>query len=90
MEFRLSGCRSYQSGLVARVSCQERRDLLHGYLDGELDLAATLEIERHLQSCQSCARAYGNQRILRSAIRSMVGTAGSSARRVKMRSKSFR
>ncbi len=52
------------------MSCQERRDLLHGYLDGELELAATLEIERHLQSCQSCARAYDNQRILRSAIRS--------------------
>ena len=52
------------------MSCQERRDLLHGYLDGELDLAETLEMERHLQSCQSCERAYGNQRILRSAIRS--------------------
>ena len=44
--------------------------MLHGYLDGELELAATLEMERHLQSCQSCARAYDNQRILRSAIRS--------------------
>jgi len=44
--------------------------LLHGYLDGELDLAGTLEIERRLEVCPACARAYDNLRILRSAIRS--------------------
>jgi anti-sigma factor RsiW len=52
------------------VSCQETQDLLHGYLDGELDLVRTLEIERHLQGCASCALVYTQQRDLRSVIRS--------------------
>jgi len=52
------------------MSCQEARELLHGYLDGELDLTATLEFERHMRGCAACERAYANQQILRSAIRS--------------------
>jgi anti-sigma factor RsiW len=52
------------------MSCQEARELLHGYLDGELDLAASLEFERHLRGCSACERAYANQQVLRSAIRS--------------------
>jgi anti-sigma factor RsiW len=54
------------------MSCQEARELLHGYLDGELDLAATLEFERHLRGCSACERAYANQKILQSAIRSQA------------------
>jgi anti-sigma factor RsiW len=54
------------------MSCQEARELLHGYLDGELDLAATLEFERHMRGCSACERAYANQKILRSAIRSQA------------------
>jgi len=42
---------------------------MHGYLDGELDLNGSLEVERHMQECQSCARAYSNQRALRSAFK---------------------
>ena len=38
------------------MSCQEVQDLLHGYMDGELDLVRTLDIERHLQDCSVCAR----------------------------------
>jgi anti-sigma factor RsiW len=30
------------------------RELLHAYVDGELDLANTRETERHLQSCADC------------------------------------
>jgi anti-sigma factor RsiW len=51
------------------VSCEETQDLLHGYLDGELDLVRSLELEHHLQACPSCARAYQHQQALRSAIR---------------------
>ena len=54
------------------MSCQEARELLHGYLDGELDLAASLEFERHLRGCSACQRAYANQKTLRSAIRSQA------------------
>ncbi len=51
------------------MSCREARDLLHGYLDGELELTAALEMERHLHGCQECTRAYESQRALRTAIR---------------------
>jgi anti-sigma factor RsiW len=51
------------------VSCQEAQDLLHGYVDGELDLVRSLELEHHLQACRSCAHAYQQQQALRAAIR---------------------
>jgi len=41
---------------------------MNGYVDGELELTGTLEIERHMQDCQVCAMAYQNHRALRSAI----------------------
>jgi anti-sigma factor RsiW len=50
------------------VSCQETQNLIHGYIDGELDLVRNLEIERHLQACQTCSQAHRDQQALRSAI----------------------
>jgi anti-sigma factor RsiW len=44
-------------------------DLLDGYMDGELDLVRTLQIERHVRDCAVCARAYAQQEALRLAIR---------------------
>ena len=37
-------------------------------MDGELDLARTLEVEDHLRACASCARAYRSLQGLRSAL----------------------
>ena len=51
------------------MSCQEVQDLLHGYMDGELDLVRTLDIERHLRDCSVCTRLHAQQEALRSAIR---------------------
>jgi len=48
--------------------CHETRDLIHAYLDGELDLMRSLEIERHLPACQACALIFQNHQALRSAI----------------------
>ena len=50
------------------MSCQDAQGLMNGYVDGELELTGTLEIERHLQDCQVCAQAYQSHRALRSAI----------------------
>lgn len=50
------------------MSCQETQSVMHGYIDGELELTGSLEIERHLQDCQVCTQAYQRQRTLRSAI----------------------
>jgi anti-sigma factor RsiW len=40
------------------LSCQQTHELIHGYLDGELDLVKSIEIEKHLADCQPCAQNY--------------------------------
>jgi anti-sigma factor RsiW len=50
------------------VECKEARNWLHGYLDGELDLARTLEIERHLEDCTVCSQARDNHGALQDSI----------------------
>jgi anti-sigma factor RsiW len=43
------------------VSCQESQSLIHGYVDGELDLVRSIEIERHIAGCEVCSKAYRTQ-----------------------------
>ena len=50
------------------MNCDDVQDLIDGYVDGELDLVRSLEIEQHLQKCVTCMRAYKNRQILHSAI----------------------
>ena len=52
------------------MNCQETQLWLHGYLDAELDLARTIEIEQHLHGCEGCTQIYRNQQALRAALRS--------------------
>jgi anti-sigma factor RsiW len=51
------------------LSCQTAQESIHAYVDGELDLARSLEVEQHMQKCQVCASAYRNQTMLRSAFK---------------------
>jgi anti-sigma factor RsiW len=51
------------------LSCQTTQGFIHAYVDGELDLARSLEVEQHMQECQVCATAYRNQIALRSALK---------------------
>jgi anti-sigma factor RsiW len=44
--------------------------LLHGYVDGELDLMHNLEVDSHLQTCAACAHAYADLEALRATIKS--------------------
>jgi anti-sigma factor RsiW len=50
------------------VNCQHARILIHGYIDGELDLVRSLELERHMRNCRECTQAYDAQLALRAAI----------------------
>jgi anti-sigma factor RsiW len=52
------------------VVCDDNSRLLHGYLDGELDLVRSLEIEQHLRACPDCAQQLWSQQTLRKAFRS--------------------
>lgn len=40
------------------MNCPETQQLLHGYVDGELDLRNHLEVEQHLHDCPACAQAH--------------------------------
>jgi anti-sigma factor (TIGR02949 family) len=53
----------------ACMNCEHALFLLQGYIDGELDLVNSLEIEEHLQSCPTCSRQYQERMALRAAVR---------------------
>jgi len=50
------------------MTCQDMQPLMHGYLDGQLDLLRNLEMEGHLQTCPACAQALANYRSLKGAL----------------------
>jgi anti-sigma factor RsiW len=51
------------------VDCTETQKLIHGYLDGELDLVNSMAVERHTQECPACAETYRRSQALREALR---------------------
>jgi anti-sigma factor RsiW len=51
------------------VNCEEIQRVLHGYVDGELDLVRNLEIEQHLQACSVCSGTVNQHLALRSVLR---------------------
>jgi anti-sigma factor RsiW len=55
---------------MASVDCQQLEPLLHAYVDGELDLSKTLEIEEHLRACSACAQTQRSIQTLQSRVRS--------------------
>jgi len=52
------------------MTCEDARGLLTAYVDAELDVAHSLDVEKHLATCPVCARIVENQERLRSAIQS--------------------
>jgi len=50
------------------LSCQHTDELIHGHLDGELELVKSLEIEKHLSACAVCTKNYERLRRLRSTL----------------------
>jgi anti-sigma factor RsiW len=51
------------------VTCDDARVLMHGHLDGELDLAADLEVQRHIEECPRCASEYAALRAMRTRLK---------------------
>ncbi len=52
------------------MACEGNGPLLHGYLDGELDLVRALEFEEHLKTCADCAAELREQQVMRQSLRS--------------------
>ena len=51
------------------MNCTDTRILIPAYLDSELDLVRTLEVEHHLEGCAACRGLYDDQQTIRTAIR---------------------
>src|SRR5215467_12029703 len=51
------------------MNCHEAHELLHAYLDGELDVVSDVALTHHLDECPACAQAYRSQQALRAALR---------------------
>ncbi len=50
------------------MTCNECRPLLDGFLDGEVDLVHSVEIEEHLRACDPCSRIHQAGLALRAAL----------------------
>ena len=50
------------------MNCAEAKNLIHAYLDGELDAPHSVTIEKHLRECVACARIRQEQQALKSAL----------------------
>ena len=51
------------------MNCDDARVLMHGHLDGELDLATDLEVQRHIEECPRCATEYDAMRAMRTRLK---------------------
>jgi len=51
------------------MNCPEIHPLLHAYVDSELDLMPSLEVDRHLKSCADCSAAKRSLESLRATLR---------------------
>jgi anti-sigma factor RsiW len=51
------------------MNCQQAEPLIGSYADGELDTAAILELEHHLQSCSACGVAWRNLQCLKKTLK---------------------
>lgn len=51
------------------MTCESAHPLIEAYLDGELDLTVSLEVEQHIAGCAACARRRDNLRSLSVALK---------------------
>ncbi|HSE88410.1 MAG TPA: anti-sigma factor [Candidatus Binatia bacterium] len=51
------------------MDCKNAQTLLGGYLDRELDVVRTLEIEDHLHGCAVCSQSYKDHQVLSEGLR---------------------
>mgnify|MGYP004657007753 CR=1 FL=1 len=51
------------------LSCSEVENLLSAYYDGELGVAASQQVEKHLASCKSCMAKLEKMHVITSAVR---------------------
>jgi anti-sigma factor RsiW len=51
------------------MDCEQAKILIDAFIDNELDIPNSLEVERHISSCQSCSIVYKNYLVIQSALK---------------------
>src|SRR5262245_55325890 len=51
------------------MNCHDTREIIHAFVDSELELTTHLDIEHHLQDCSACLRAVQVQQRLAAAMK---------------------
>lgn len=51
------------------MSCQETKAFIDAYVDGELDLVRSIELERHLNDCSACSVLHETRHAMQQAVR---------------------
>jgi anti-sigma factor RsiW len=51
------------------MNCQQAKPLIDPYADGELEAAALVELEHHLQSCSACGLTWRNLQSLKKSLK---------------------
>jgi phosphotransacetylase len=46
------------------LNCETSLDLIHPYIDGELELSQAAELQHHIDECEKCELAFHNQLML--------------------------
>jgi anti-sigma factor RsiW len=54
------------------MNCDEAHTMIHAYLDGELDVLHSLEMDRHIADCANCSAAAQRIESVRTAIRNQA------------------
>jgi anti-sigma factor RsiW len=63
------------------MNCEESQELVDAYVDRELDLVKSLELERHLSECGACSKRHASLLALRSAVSTVYHTPPASLQR---------
>jgi anti-sigma factor RsiW len=52
------------------MKCEDSQTQLNAYIDGELELSKSVELEKHLRECAACSHAYDNLTTVQKSLRS--------------------
>ncbi|HSB11236.1 MAG TPA: anti-sigma factor [Blastocatellia bacterium] len=63
------------------MNCEETRELVGAYVDRELDLVKSLELEHHLSQCGACSKRHASLLAVRSALSTVYQTPPASLER---------
>lgn len=67
------------------MTCRESHEYLYAFLDGELDAALSIELQRHLDHCPQCAREAEVERAVRRTLNDQLASSDGAAAEAALR-----